>query len=56
MTQEMSSNETKERKEVYWPPKILASYDKKTLEETLNPHGQDPQGGGCGCGCGCGVW
>ena len=60
-----SENARDGTKEVYSPPRILASYDKEALEEILQPHGQTPgectgglcgdeNGGGCGCGCGCG--
>ena len=46
-------NPRDQTKEVYSPPRILASYDKEALEESLQPHGQTPQtGGGTGCGCG----
>lgn len=39
-------------KEVYAEPKILASYNKKELEDAVGimPEGT-PQNGGCGCGC-----
>jgi len=49
-----SDNARDGTKEVYSPPRILASYDKEALEETLQPHGQTPitNGGGCGCGGG----
>lgn len=40
-----------EQKE-YEAPEILASYDKKELEESIKPHGTPDQSGGGGCGCG----
>jgi hypothetical protein len=55
-----SENARDGTKEVYSAPRILASYDKEALEESLQPHGGDCtgglcDGGGCGCGCGCGA-
>lgn len=50
-----SERERDSTNEVYAPPKILATYDRQTLEETVQPHGQTPpydSGGGCGCGGG----
>ena len=44
-------------KEAYVPPKVLATYSKEELAETIKPHGTVPGyndpgcGGGCGCGC-----
>jgi hypothetical protein len=49
-----SENARDGTKEAYSPPRILASYDKEALEESVQPHGETPEGGGCGCGCGCG--
>lgn len=47
--------ETRE-KQTYEPPKVLATYKKEELEETIKPHGPVPSYGGCsgdpGCGCG----
>jgi len=41
-------------KPAYSPPKVLATYSKEKLEETIRPHGPLPAYGGCsGCGCGC---
>lgn len=50
----MNAEEKKKKeKKDYEPPKVLASYDKEELEESIQPQGQI-SGGGCGCGCGCG--
>ena len=64
-----SNNDRDGTKELYVPPRILASYDREALEESLHPHGQqapgecsgglcgDGDGGSSGCGsigCGCG--
>ncbi|MBN1848690.1 MAG: hypothetical protein JW932_08910 [Deltaproteobacteria bacterium] len=46
---------TQEMKKEYEAPKVLASYSKEELEESIKPHGDYGQpgcGGGCGCGCG----
>ena len=47
----------KERRE-YEAPKVLASYTREELSESLRPHGAvdsyNDNGCGCGCGCGCG--
>lgn len=40
-------------KEKYVPPKILATYSKKELDEMIKLSGLHG-GGGCGCGCGTG--
>jgi len=32
--------ENREKKEIYVEPKIIASYTKEELEETIKPHGQ----------------
>lgn len=40
-------------KEIYTEPKVLATYSKEELEETIKPHGPvDSYIGGPGCGCG----
>jgi hypothetical protein len=62
MTSEHARDGTKSN---YVAPKILATYDRQALEESIQPHGQAPgectgglcgdeNGGGCGCGCGTG--
>lgn len=46
-----------EIKKEYEAPKVLASYSKEELEETIRPHGDYGSSGcsgGCGSGCGCG--
>jgi NADH:ubiquinone oxidoreductase subunit F (NADH-binding) len=45
MEERKTESRTKER---YVPPKILASYSKKELEETIRRSGLHG-GGGCGC-------
>jgi len=45
----------REVKAAYTPPKVLATYSKEQLAETIRPHGTVPAYSGCsGCGCGCG--
>lgn len=39
-------------KDRYVPPKILATYSKKQLEEMLQRSGLHGSGGACGCGTG----
>jgi len=62
MTKEHARDGTKS---MYSAPKILATYDRQALEESIQPRGQtpgectgglcgNPNGGGCGCGCGSG--
>ena len=42
-----------EQKEPYQKPEVLASYQKKELEEAIQPHGMPTfSPGGCGCGSG----
>lgn len=46
-------------KEIYTEPKVLATYSKEELEQSIKPHGpvdsyRDP-GCACGCGCGCSI-
>ena len=42
----------------YEAPKVLASYTREELAESIRPHGSvdsySDSGCGCGCGCGCG--
>ncbi len=50
--------EEKEGQKPYEPPRILASYSREELVETIRPHGstdqyQQPGCGACTCGCGC---
>jgi hypothetical protein len=41
----METREIKhEKKEIYLEPKIIASYTKEELEETIKPHGQNFNG------------
>ena len=50
-------NKDGEKQKTYEPPRILASYTREELAETIRPHGAaasyDGQGCGCSCGCGC---
>lgn len=53
----MEDNKTgHEEKKPYVEPKVLATYKKEELEETIKPHGVvgyvDNGGGVGGCGCG----
>jgi len=50
-------------RQLYVEPKVLATYSKEELEETIRPHGPTADyttgepgclGSTCGCGCGCG--
>ena len=40
-----------EEKQPYVAPKVIATYTKEELEETIKPLGQAVNYGGCGCGC-----
>lgn len=44
----------KQEKQAYETPKVLASYEKKELEDAIGlaPEVDGFQGGGCGCGGG----
>jgi len=48
---------TAKAKEAYVEPRVLATYSREELAETIRPHGSVPSytqpGCGCGCGCGC---
>jgi hypothetical protein len=43
----MRKEEPKRKKSQYEAPRILASYTREELLQTIRPHGW---GGGCGCG------
>jgi hypothetical protein len=48
----MTKDQEKDRKPAYDPPRILASYSREELLETVRPHGSLPSYGiigGCGC-------
>ncbi len=43
-------------RQLYMEPRVLATYSKEELDETIKPHGTTDTYGceeGCGCGCGC---
>jgi len=42
-------------KDRYVAPKVLATYTREELKETIRPHGPQFGYGGCGCSCGCGI-
>ena len=37
----MKKEETKPKKQPYVEPKVIATYEKEELEETIKPHGPD---------------
>ncbi len=38
----------------YEAPRVLASYTREELTDSIRPHGPAPSyDNGCGCGCGC---
>ena len=47
----MVEEERKDRKPAYEPPRVLASYSREELLETVRPHGDNGYNMGCGCGC-----
>jgi len=55
--EQMPKKMASRRKPGYAPPKMLASYTRGELVETIRPHGQvlsyNHDGDGTGCGCGC---
>jgi hypothetical protein len=48
----MPEKTSRRKKLQYDRPRILASYTREELLETIRPHGTTPSYGGTGCGCG----